>query len=410
MRSITFLRHGESTGNASGVIQGRGSSPLSERGRSQAVAVGERLRQERFDRVISSDMERAVETAEALDVPFTTDAAWREMDVGGWDGLTNEEISAQFADELVALRRGEQVPLGGTGETIPQLVDRVRAAQVKLFDGLEDGQAALVVCHGGVIETVLGLVFGIADPHRVLSRVTNTALTSIVSTGDRRQLIRFNDAAHLGAVNGWAGSRLREGGLVLGLVRHGRTSANASGRWQGQTDDGLNDLGRRQAADLAAWYGGFGLVFSSPLGRAYQTAEALANGSRIAPHPGLVELGMGAWEGHTRDEIVAGWPELWDRIYEREEDLPRGDSGETWAGMRDRVTRAISEVTTDHERGHLGVVSHGAAIRGYLSGIVGLDHSTRRRLGVPANTSVSHVVIEDGRRVLADFNVAPHLE
>ncbi|MDH3397599.1 MAG: histidine phosphatase family protein, partial [Acidimicrobiia bacterium] len=59
---------------------------------------------------------------------------------------------------------------------------------------------------------------------------------------------------------------------------------------------------------------------------------------------------------------------------------------------------------------HIGIVSHGAAIRGHVSGILGLDHSARRRLGVPANTSVSHVVIEDGRRVLADYNVAPHLE
>ncbi len=56
------------------------------------------------------------------------------------------------------------------------------------------------------------------------------------------------------------------------------------------------------------------------------------------------------------------------------------------------------------------MVSHGAAIRGYVCDILGLDHATRRRLGVPANTSVSHVVLEDGRRVLADYNVAPHLE
>jgi probable phosphoglycerate mutase len=196
----------------------------------------------------------------------------------------------------------------------------------------------------------------------------------------------------------------------LGLVRHGRTAANTSGRWQGQTDNGLNDLGRRQAADLAAWYGEFEALYASPLGRASETAEALINGSRLTTHPGLVELGMGDWEGHTRTEITAGWPELWARIYDHNEDLPRGDTGETWAGMRARVAGAISDLIADHDQGHIGVVSHGAAIRGYVSGILGLEHSTRRRLGVPSNTSVSHVVIEDGRRVLADYNVAPHLE
>jgi broad specificity phosphatase PhoE len=410
MKSITYLRHGESTGNASGVIQGRGSSPLSERGRKQAAAVGDRLSNRRFDLAISSDMDRARETAEALDLPFVTDGAWREMDVGGWDGLTNQEIGEQFADELLALRRGADVPLGGTGETISELVDRVRNAQAEVFGRLEDGQAALVVCHGGVIETVVGLVLGMADTHRITARVTNTALTTVMEKDRRRWLERFNDAAHLGAVTGWAESRLRDGGLVLGLVRHGRTAANASGHWQGQTDDGLSELGRRQAADLAAWYGEFAVVYSSPLGRAWQTAESLANGSGPVTHPGLVELGMGAWEGHTRQEIMTGWPELWARIYEGDEDLPRGDSGETWAGMAQRVTDAISDVTAGHQKGNIGIVSHGAAIRCYVSGILGLDHSTRLRLGVPANTSVSHVVIEDGRRVLADYNVAPHLE
>jgi broad specificity phosphatase PhoE len=198
--------------------------------------------------------------------------------------------------------------------------------------------------------------------------------------------------------------------LVLGLVRHGRTAANASGHWQGQTDNGLSELGHRQAVDLAVWYGEVGDVYSSPLGRALQTAETLANGSEPATHPGLVELGMGAWEGHTRQEIMAGWPELWARIYESDEDLPRGESGETWAGMAERVMGAISDVIADHQQGHIGIVSHGAAIRGYVSGILGLNHSARLRLGVPSNTSVSHVVVEAGRRVLADYNVAPHLE
>lgn len=410
MRSVTFLRHGESTGNAAGFIQGRGSSPLSERGRMQAASVGQRLRNQAFDLIVASDMERAVETAEALDRPFTTDAAWREMDVGGWDGLTNEEIGEQFAEELAALRSGRDVPLGGNGERYSELVDRVVAARNSILDRLEDGQSALVVCHGGVIEAMVGLTLGIPDPHPLVARVTNTSLTTVVTRDGLHQLARFNDAAHLGAVAGWAGSRLRHGGLVVGLVRHGRTAANASGHWQGQTDNGLNDHGRRQALDLAGWYGEPGVIYTSPLGRAYQTAQALANGAEPATHPGLVELGMGAWEGHTRDEIVAGWPELWSRIYEREEDVPRGESGETWAGMRDRIVGAVSDVTASHPAGHVGVVSHGAAIRGYVCDVLGLDHATRRRLGVPANTAVSHVVLEDGRRVLADYNVAPHLE
>jgi broad specificity phosphatase PhoE len=410
MKTITYLRHGESTGNAAGVIQGRGSSPLSERGRMQAAAVGERLEGHEYHLVVSSDMERALETTELLDRPFVSDSAWQEMDVGGWDGLTNREISEQYADELQALRRGEDVPLGGGGERISQLVERVDAAQAGLFERMDEGQSALVVCHGGVIETIVGLMLRIGDAHRLVARVTNTALTTVTRTEHGTRLARFNDAAHLGAVTGWAGGLLRRTGVVLGLVRHGRTDANASGRWQGQTDNGLNDLGRRQATDLAAWYGNFEELYTSPLGRAAETASILADGSEPHPHSDLIELGMGEWEGRTRQEIEAGWPDLWARIYKHDEDLPRGETGETWAGLQERVTRAVGEIIDGRHHSHVGVVSHGAAIRSYVCGILGLDHTARLRLGVPANTSVSHVVFEDGRCVLADYNVAPHLD
>ncbi len=272
-------------------------------------------------------MERAVETAEALDRPFTTDAAWREMDVGGWDGLTNEEIGEQFAEELAALRDGRDVPLGGTGERYSELVDRVVAARDSILDRLEDGQSALVVCHGGVIEADAGSDAGDSrssparspgDEHVADDRGDATMVW--------HQLVRFNDAAHLGAVTGWAGSRLRHGGLVVGLVRHGRTAANTSGHWQGQTDNGLNDQRRRQALDLAAWYGELGVVYTSPLGRAYQTAEALANGDRSRRRiqvwsnwvwaPGKVIPATRSWRAGRSCGIAST---------SGSEDLPRGD-------------------------------------------------------------------------------------
>ncbi len=409
---ITFLRHGESTGNASGIIQGADSSPLSERGMMQAAAVGERLAPRPFDLVVSSDMERAVQTAEALDVPFTVDAAWREMDVGEWDGLTGEQIAEEFADEMAALARGEVVRLGRRGETIPELVHRVTSAMNGVFAQLTEGQRALVVCHGGVVESVVGFVLGNRDLHRAISRVTNTSLTSVFAAPGRLVLTRFNDAAHLGPVAGWAGNRLAAGRLVVGLVRHGESNANAHDRWQGQSDSGLTEVGRLQAENFAAWYGSFSTVYTSPLGRAFETARLIAgNGHDPEPHPGLVELGMGAWEGRSAEEIRSGWSDLWDEIFESGNDLPRGGDGETWQDMLDRVSGAIAELTSRHDGGHVGIVSHGAAIRGYVGGILGLVHPRRRRLAPPGNTAVSHVVMGGARGpVLADYNVAPHLD
>jgi broad specificity phosphatase PhoE len=405
---ITFLRHGESTGNASGLIQGRGSSPLSERGRKQAEAVGRRLRDTKpFDLVISSDMERALETVSAVGVPFEADPVWREMDLGAWDGVPIAELANRFPEELAALRRGDPVPIGGTGESIPDFTERIRSAIDRLVERTDGTGRVLVSSHGGVIERAVALALGTPDSVAFAGRVTNTSLTTISIRDDTMRVGRYNDALHLGPVSGWAAERLAAGDAVVALVRHGRTRANDLGVWQGHTDGGLDEVGRRQAEQLAEWYGGFETLYASPLGRALETAASL----RLRESPTVVtdlkELGMGAWEGRTWAEIKEGWPELWEAIYERGEDVPRGGDGETWSGMVSRVSGAVGEIAAEHPGRLIGVVSHGAAIRGFCSSLMGLDHDGRRGLAPPDNASVSHVVFGRSGPVVADYNIGP---
>ncbi len=403
---IVFLRHGESTGNESGVMQGRGSSPLSELGRRQAEAVGKRLRDaEPFDAVVSSDMERAVETVSAVGVPFDVDPDWREIDVGAWDGVPIAEISTRFPDELAALQRGEPVKIGGSGESIPEFTGRVRGAMTALVEKTDGAGRVLVSAHGGVVERAVAIALGIPDRAAFAGRVTNTSLTSIRIRDDGTMRVGcYNDALHLGSLSGWAAERLAAGRPVIALVRHGRTRANDMGVWQGHSDWGLNEEGRRQARQLARWYGDFDVLYSSPLGRAVQTAEPLtASEPKVVTD--LKELGMGDWEGRTRSEIIAGWPKLWKAIYERGEDERRGDTGETWTELVARVSSAIREIADNHGGELVGVVSHGAAIRGFCSALLGLGHNARGGLAVPNNTSVSHIVFDTRGPMLADYNL-----
>src|SRR5512147_1502328 len=100
---ITFLRHGESTGNVENRLQGLSDFPLSETGRAQARALGERWKAEgvTFDAVVASPLSRARETAEilaaALQIPeFDLDPLWVERDMGERSGMTMEEIHSQF--------------------------------------------------------------------------------------------------------------------------------------------------------------------------------------------------------------------------------------------------------------------------------------------------------------------------
>ena len=95
---------------------------------------------------------------------------------------------------------------------------------------------------------------------------------------------------------------------TLLLVRHGETDWNRDGRWQGQSDTPLNELGRRQARELAEQLDGVDVVYSSDLARARETAEILAEraGVEVRLDPRLRERGFGAWEGLTLAEIESG--------------------------------------------------------------------------------------------------------
>ena len=113
MTEIWLVRHGETTANAAGVWQGHGSVGLSERGREQAAVVGRRLARTAFDVVVASDLERTRATAAAAGLRAETDPAWREMDIGRWEGLHREEVVARYGDELRALVAGQEVAAGG---------------------------------------------------------------------------------------------------------------------------------------------------------------------------------------------------------------------------------------------------------------------------------------------------------
>ena len=101
---ICFVRHAQSVSNAAGVWQGQGDSPLSELGRSQVAALRDAISGDDYDLVLSSDLSRAADTAEALGAPVEHDPRWREIDVGRWEGLTMEQVVERFPEQIAALR------------------------------------------------------------------------------------------------------------------------------------------------------------------------------------------------------------------------------------------------------------------------------------------------------------------
>lgn len=143
------------------------------------------------------------------------------------------------------------------------------------------------------------------------------------------------------------------------LVRHGQSTWNADGRWQGRADPPLSDLGRRQAEVAADGVVGLGItrVFASPLVRAHETATIVGDalGLAIDADPRLQERDAGAWTGRTRAEIEAGWPGFLA-------DGNRPDGFETDDILHERALAAIGDIAAV-ATGPVLVISHGGLIR-----------------------------------------------
>jgi probable phosphoglycerate mutase len=143
------------------------------------------------------------------------------------------------------------------------------------------------------------------------------------------------------------------------LVRHGQSTWNADGRWQGRADPPLSELGRRQAEVATATIRDLGIarIVASPLVRAHETATIVADalGLTIEPDPRLQERDAGRWTGKTRSEIEAGWPGFL-------EGGQRPEGFETDDILHERALGAIRDVA-DRATEPVVVVSHGGLIR-----------------------------------------------
>ncbi len=144
--TLLLVRHGETDWNLDGRWQGWADPPLNDTGRAQAAELAHRLSREPVDAVYSSDLRRALETAEpvaaAHDLRVVADPGLREIDVGAWSGLTRPEIDARFPD---GSRPG--------GETHEQHSARVLAALEQIARA-HPGQRVVILAHGGCVRVL----------------------------------------------------------------------------------------------------------------------------------------------------------------------------------------------------------------------------------------------------------------
>ncbi len=192
-------------------------------------------------------------------------------------------------------------------------------------------------------------------------------------------------------------------------MRHGESTWNSVGRFQGGLDAPLSPRGHAQAAALALGLAPtrFDAIYMSPLSRARDTAVACGAALGLAPVPvdDLREVGLGDWEGLTLATVLTQDGERYRRWLEAPVDhVPFG--GEPMARLAGRVEAALAGLGARHPDGRVLVVSHGGAISSALCGWLGLPLNAIWTFRLD-NASITRVLLPAGR-VLA-VNETGHL-
>lgn len=181
------------------------------------------------------------------------------------------------------------------------------------------------------------------------------------------------------------------------LIRHGETDWNVEGRYQGQADPPLNERGLTQARQLLPELRGVGLdvLYSSPLRRALQTAQILAQALDIPLHtePRLMEIHQGEWQTLLYTEIAVRYPEIFHR-WQTEPWTVTIPGGENIAQVQERVYAAVDEILARHEGQCVGMVAHRLPITLLKIRYQGLDPDIVRTLELP-NTYWEEIEIKE---------------
>ena len=200
MAHILLVRHDETDWNEAQRLKGHLDIDLNEKGKIQATLLGKALANEKIDIAYSSDLSRALKTANTItahhDIPTFIDIQLRERCYGEIQGLTYQEIEEKLPDNHRAWhsREPDFQPLGG--ETLRQFYQRVTASMERIAKN-HLGQVILVVAHGGVLDCMYrcAMQMDISEKRKV--ELLNTSLNRLKYTEKGFQLESWGDVSHL---------------------------------------------------------------------------------------------------------------------------------------------------------------------------------------------------------------------
>lgn len=206
---LYLIRHGQSAGNAEGRFGGHGATPLSELGMKQAKMTAQAMQKERITAIYSSDLLRAVNTAnylaELCNLKVTTTPAFRERHVGVLEGLTFDESREQHPDDYYALVKRNVNHVIKNGESYRQLLKRATTELWNIVRDNEGGRVAVFSHTGAICFMTLHLIGAIrSDTKQTPWLVTANCGINRFDIRSRRNIRvwAINDTRHLTDLTG----------------------------------------------------------------------------------------------------------------------------------------------------------------------------------------------------------------
>jgi phosphoserine phosphatase len=430
---VIILRHGQSSYNSQGRIQGRSDlSVLTDRGLADAKLTGEAFQGLKFDKVYCSPLQRAQQTAGTVlaqlgpQERLQADDRLLEIDLPLWETMFNQEVREKYATEYHTWKeRPHELKMSlpqadGTARDffpVLALYEQATAFWQEILPQ-HQGQTILIVAHNGINRALISTALGIPAQLYHSIQQSNCGVTVLNFSGgwgENVQLESLNQTSHLDQK--LPTFRPPNRGPRFLLIRHGETDWNRAGKFQGQIDVPLNDNGRHQASLAAEFLKttkiDFG--FTSPMSRPKETAQII-----LQEHPQLTlhedadlrEIGHGLWEGKFEAEIKAEYPgelELWHTHPEAVQ-MPEGENlQDVWTRATAAWQRVLQQVGDTTQTGI--VVAHDATNKVLLCSLLGLGLADiwKIKQGNGAVTVIDYPDGIAGQPVIQALNITSHL-
>ncbi len=201
---LIAVRHGETTWNASGRMQGHVPGELSETGVRQAEAIAACLKEVGFDVLYTSDLKRAFDTAAAIakvtEHEIHQDVRLRERHLGVFQGLTNEECQQRFPEDFAKMNAFDPDHTIPEGESARQVFERVAECAEEIV-ARHPGQRIVAVTHGGVLDRLLRYALEIPLEAPRKYKLYNASINRFLIQDGFWKLAQWGEIRHLKGMN-----------------------------------------------------------------------------------------------------------------------------------------------------------------------------------------------------------------